>query len=106
MSGTVQRICARCGRVFDAKTGGRLADYCSEACKSAAKRARNKTPITTDTEPLKRTVTADDLAVAVVQARGAQCVFTAGRDHGPETLRAMSGRVADGIGRALDREGL
>lgn len=106
MSGTVSKVCARCGRVFDAKTGGRPALYCSRACKQAAIRARAREALAPDVEPAPRTVTDADLAGAVIQARGAQRTFEAGRKHGPQTLRPMCDRIAEGIGRVLDREGL
>lgn len=106
MSGTVRKVCARCGRVFDAKTGGRPALYCSAACQMAAKRAREREAIAPDVEPAPHVVTDADLAGAVVQARGAQRTFEAGRNHGPLTLRPMCDRIAKGIGRVLDREGL
>lgn len=106
MSGTVRKICARCGRVFDAKTGGRSAIYCSSTCRDAAYRSRKREAIAPDVEPAPRTVTDADLAGAVIQARGAQRTFEAGRKHGPQTLRPMCDRIAEGIGRVLDREGL
>lgn len=106
MSGTVQKLCARCGRVFDAKTGGRPALYCSSACQMAASRERAREALAPDVEPASRTVTDADLAGAVIQARGAQRTFEAGRKHGPQTLRPMCDRIAEGIGRVLDREGL
>lgn len=106
MSGTVRKICARCGRMFEAKAGGRPALYCSGACQKAAARARSREAIAPDVAPAPRAVTGDDLAAAVLQARGAERAFEAGRKHGPETLRPMCGRIADGIGRVLDREGL
>ena len=106
MSGAT-RICERCGRSFEAKEGpGRTARYCSARCRKAASRERGREPVAPDVPPAPRHVSDADLAGAVLQARGAQATFDAGRRSGPPTLRPMCDRIAEGIGRVLDREGL
>lgn len=106
MSGAT-RICERCGRPFEAKEGpGRTARYCSARCRKAASRERGREPVAPAVPPAPRHVSDADLAGAVLQARGAQATFDAGRRSGPPTLRPMCDRIAEGIGRVLDREGL
>jgi hypothetical protein len=106
MSGAI-RICERCGREFEAKEGpGRPARYCSDRCRDRARREREREPVAPDVPPAPRHVSDADLAGAVLQARGAQATFDAGRRSGPPTLRPMCDRIAEGIGRVLDREGL
>lgn len=104
-------VCAYCGGPIERARTGRRAIYCSDKCREAAKwerrKARRHQPgDSTPSTPITKAVTGDDLAAAVLQARGAERAFEAGRKHGPETLRPMCGRIAEGIGRVLDREGL
>lgn len=106
MSGTVTAVCERCGRSFEYRAGGRPARYCSARCQKAARRESEREPVVPAVPPAPRHVSGDDLAGAVLQARGAQATFDAGRRSGPPTLRPMCDRIAEGIGRVLDREGL
>lgn len=115
------RVCQTCGRVFEPKgRRGPLPTYCSRRCKDAARYATHRASTLAAIEaavqegtaepyepsPVVRSVTDRDIVGAVMQARGAQAVFDAGGRCGPPTLRPMCDRIAEGIGRALGREGL
>lgn len=100
--------CEWCGREFEPKETGRRARFCSSACRLRAHRDDAGTidlgelPV----PPAPRTVTDREIAGAVVQARGAQATFDAGRKCGPRALRPLCDRLAEGIGEVLGREGL
>lgn len=104
-------VCAYCGGPIERARTGRRAIYCSDKCREAAKWERRKAKRyqpgdSMPSTPLPKVVTDEDLASAVVQARAVQRTFDAGSKSAAAPLRPMCGRVADGIGRVLDREGL
>lgn len=107
MSESGLRECPWCGRLFLGKTA--RATYCCSACRSAAFRARESgcmPAVGLRQVPMPAPVSAEDVAGAALQARGAQATFEAGALAGPSPLRGACRRIADGIGAALDGEGL
>ena len=100
--------CEWCGKEFEPKGTGRRPRFCSSACRLRAHREESGA-IALDAPPVPpapRRVTDHEIAGAVVQARGAQATFDAGRKAGPRALRALCDRLAEGIGEVLGREGL
>lgn len=100
--------CEWCGREFEPRSTGRRPRFCSEPCRKKSHRADERAIEAADlpVPPAPRTVTDREIAGAVVQARGAQATFDAGRKCGPRALRPLCDRLAEGIGEVLGREGL
>ena len=97
--------CLMCGREFTAMRS--TARFCGATCRSAWNRmhAAPSAPRPTPA-PAAQTPGEREVAELVKAARGVQAGFSAAAAGGVPALRAMCQRVADGIGAALDSEGL
>ena len=102
------KMCAWCGKPFEAKT--KRAKFCKDSCRKAHNRAqRGGIRLSVPTEPPeveKARVTEDDIAAAVVQAKGSMAVFDSGSRIGPKDMRPLCSRLADGIADLLGSVGL
>ena len=101
-------MCAWCGRPFEAKT--KRAQFCGAKCRKAHNRAeRGGIRLTLPAEPPeveKARVTEEDIASAVVQAKGSMAVFDSGSRIGPKDMRPMCSRIADGMADLFGSVGL
>lgn len=92
-------MCEWCGRAFEAKR--KSARFCGDRCRKAHNRAeQGGIRLRGDSEPPKRiekSLSEDDIALAVVQARGSMAVFDSARKLGPKDMRAMCAKLADGM---------
>lgn len=97
--------CLMCGREFTARRS--TARFCGATCRSAwnrmhvGPRAPRPTPA-----PAAQTPGEGEVAELVKRAGGIVAGFSAAAAGGVPALRPMCQRLADGIGAALDAEGL
>lgn len=102
------KMCLWCGRPFEAKT--KRGVFCSPKCRKAHNRAqRGGMRLSQPTEPPKKVharICEDDVAAAVVQAKGAASVFDAGRRSAPKDVRALCSKLADGMYALFDSVGI
>ena len=102
--------CLWCGRDFEAKT--RRALFCSARCRVAHHRAvkdglrlsPNGVPL--DEEPSRSPLTDDDIARAVLQARGSAAMLDAASARGPVDKRELCRFLSESINGALRKVGL
>ncbi len=101
-------MCAWCGRPFEAKT--KRAVFCGDRCRKAHNRAqRGGVRLRDDVAPADRPrarMTSDDVASAVVQAKGAMSAFDAGRTMAPRDLRPLCSKLAEGMFDLFGKVGL
>lgn len=102
------RICEWCGRAFEAKT--KRARFCGDACRKAHNRAvRGGVRLSLPDSPPdveKPRVTEEEIAEAVVQAKGSMAVFDSGSKIGPKDMRPMCSRIAGGMADLFGSVGL
>ena len=102
------RMCAWCGKPFEAKT--KRAKFCGDACRKAHNRAQRggiRLSVPDDPASMPRPrMTEDDIASAVVQAKGAMATFDAGRAKAPKDLRPLCSKMADGMADLFGKVGL
>ena len=93
------RICIWCGRPFEAQR--KTAKFCGPRCRKAHNRAKRGgirlSAVSEPPERVKASITEDDIARSVVQAKGSMAVFDSARKKGPKDMRPMCARLADGM---------
>lgn len=109
--------CAECGKAFAAQRS--TAVYCSEKCKKAAKRKRERAGRRTSTDPAGDVPTVspgaflppippesyDAVSDAIDEARRVSTRFGQLANTAPTPCRAGCARIGGAIAGAIDREG-
>lgn len=96
------KSCVWCGREFEAPT--RRAMFCSNACRQAHHRAKKEGVRSPEASRLR--MSDEEIAAAVLQARGAAAMFDAASVRGPVEKRPLCRLLADAIDGALREVGL
>lgn len=100
--------CAWCGSVFDAERS--TARFCGGTCRQSWNRAKKGgmrlAPMVEPPEPPRRTITDNEIAAAVTQARGSAAALDAASARGPKDKRDLCAKLAAGITSLLGEVGL